>query len=321
MGSSNGNGEVRSGFVSLGSRGLDWTELPLRLFQKGNAKFWNAADIDFSSDAKEFQSLSEDEQDTTVRLATLFMAGEESVTHDIQPFIRAMIAEGSLADEMYLTQFAFEEARHIEGFRRWLDAIGAKRDLHSYLDGNEPYRKIFYDILPKALRILDDDPSPSAQVRAAVVYNQVVEGVLALTGYHSWRRAAEGRGILPGIQELVRLISQDERRHMAWGTYTCRRHIAADDSNWTVVEQTLEELMMPALGVIDVIFNEYEEAGKAIPFDITREELTGFATTQFSRRLEVIEAARGCKVSEILGAEEEILEEELEREDLNRTPV
>ena len=45
-----------------------------------------------------------------------FIAGEEGVTEDIQPFMGAMRAEGRLGDEMYLTQFAFEEAKHVQVF-------------------------------------------------------------------------------------------------------------------------------------------------------------------------------------------------------------
>ena len=173
-----------------------------------------------------------------------------------------MGAEGRLEDEMYLTQFAFEEAKHLEAFRRWLDAIGATGDLHSWVDENSGYKEIFYDLLPESMQRLETDPSPAAQVRAAVVYNQVVEGVLALTGYHSWRRATEKRNIMPGIQQVVTNIARDERRHMAWGTFTCRRHIAGDDSNWQVVQDTLDQLLGPALSIIDVTFDEYRGAGR-----------------------------------------------------------
>ena len=36
----------RDGFHSLRGGGLNWDSLPLKLFAKGNAKFWNPADID-----------------------------------------------------------------------------------------------------------------------------------------------------------------------------------------------------------------------------------------------------------------------------------
>lgn len=303
---------ARSSFATLRSGGLGFTSLPMRLFLKGNRLFWNPADIDFSKDAADWEALSENEREGAAILAASFIAGEESVTQDIQPFMRAMAVEGRLEDEMYLTQFAFEEAKHIESFRRWLDIVGLTDDLHPLVEDNPGYRTIFYEMLPEALRALDTDASPAAQVRAAVVYNQVVEGVLAMTGYYSWERAISERNILPGMKELIGLIGRDERRHMAWGTFTCRRHIAADRSNWDVVQETLNELMAPAMTLIEVNFDVFEQAGKPFPFGISRDELMGIATNHFSRRMEVIEAALNRTVAEVEGGrEEEDLEEEL----------
>ena len=78
------------------------------------------------------------------------------MTEDIQPFMAAMRAEGRLGDEMYLTQFAFEEAKHTQAFRLWLDAVGITDDLHSYLDDIPTYRTIFYEELPDCLNALSD---------------------------------------------------------------------------------------------------------------------------------------------------------------------
>ena len=307
----------RTGFKALNAGGLNFSSLPMRLFQKGNRLFWNPADMNFDRDAEDWASMTTEEREGAAILASSFIAGEESVTQDIQPFMRAMAAEGRLEDEMYLTQFAFEEAKHVEVFRRWLDAVGETGDLHARVADNPGYRQIFYDVLPEALTALETDASPAAQVRAAVVYNQVVEGVLAITGYHVWRRAIESRSILPGMQETVTLIGRDERRHMAWGTFTCRRHIAADDANWGVVQKTLDELMAPAMAIIEHNFGSFEARGMVFPFGIKQDELMSFAMTQFSRRLEVIEAAKQRTVAEVEGSTvEEDLEDELEDADL-----
>jgi len=314
-------GVDRTSYGSIREGGLHFTSLPMRLFQKGNRMFWNPADIDMSREAEDWANLSDDEREMALRLAALFIAGEEAVTKDIQPFMGAMSREGRLEDEMYLTQFAFEEAKHVEAWRRWLDAVGAREDLNSWVDDNEGYRIIFHDILPNSLARLHTDSSPAAQVRAAVVYNQVVEGVLAMTGYHSWRRTAEDQGILPGVVEVVRLIGKDERRHMAWGTYTCRRHVAADPANWEVVQKTLDELLEPALSIIDATYKPYEDTGRDIPFGLAKEELQGYATNQFASRLGVIEAAKGRSLAEIEGVEEEELEDRLEGQDLEAGSV
>ena len=123
---------------SMVAGGLNWDSLPLKLFAGGNAKFWNPADIDFSRDRADWERLSDDERHYATRLCAEFIAGEEAVTEDIQPFMSAMRAEGRLGDEMYLTQFAFEEAKHVQVFRMWLDAVGITDDLHC-LSGRHPH--------------------------------------------------------------------------------------------------------------------------------------------------------------------------------------
>lgn len=204
---------TRTRLGSLVDGGLNWDSLPLKLFAGGNAKFWDPADIDFSQDRRDWQALSDVERDWATRLCAEFIAGEEAVTEDIQPFMTAMRAEGRLGDEMYLTQFAFEEAKHTQVFRLWLDAVGITEDLHHYLDDLPAYRTIFYEELPRSLETLSSDPSPpAAQVRASATYNHVIEGMMALTGYYAWHKICVSRGILPGMQELVRRIGDDERR-------------------------------------------------------------------------------------------------------------
>jgi ribonucleoside-diphosphate reductase beta chain len=287
---------TRTRYGSLAAGGLNWDSLPLKLFAGGNAKFWNPADIDFSRDRADWESLTERERDYATRLCAEFIAGEEAVTKDIQPFMAAMRAEGRLGDEMYLTQFAFEEAKHVSVFRRWLDAVGISGDLHSYLDELPAYRQMFNGELPDSLGALYANPSAAAQVRASVTYNHVVEGMLALTGYYAWHKICVERGILPGMQELVARIGDDERRHMAWGTFTCRRHVAADDANWAVFETRMNELIPLAQRLIEEGFALY---APDIPFGLSEDEFMAYATDKGMRRFGTISSARGRPVEEI----------------------
>ena len=287
---------TRTRYGSLAASGLNWNSLPLKLFAGGNAKFWNPADIDFSCDRADWESLSDRERDYATRLCAEFIAGEEAVTKDIQPFMAAMRAEGRLGDEMYLTQFAFEEAKHTQVFRLWLDAVGISEDLHGYLDKLPAYRQMFNEELPDSLQALLTDPSPAAQVRASVTYNHIVEGMLALTGYYAWHKICVERGILPGMQELVQRIGDDERRHMAWGTFTCRRHVAADDANWAVFETRMNELIPLALHLTEEGFALY---GDDIPFDLSVDEFMQYSTDKGMRRFGTISSARGRPIEEI----------------------
>ena len=287
----------RTGYGSLCPGGLRMDSFPMKLFRKGNKKFWNPEDIDFSADAEHFAAMTDDERTMTASLAGRFMAGEESVTQDIQPFMQAMAAEGRLADEAYLTQFAFEEAKHMEGFRMWFDAVGLTGDLHDYAEYGPAYNVIFAQEQPKAMYALIDDPSPAAQVRASVTYNHIVEGCLALTGYFAWAKVCNSRRILPGMQQLIKRIGDDERRHMAWGTFTCRRHVAADDRNWGVVEDQMGKLMEPALALTNEIYDRFP--GRPTPFGIDQAEMHQYAVEKLSRRMESIAGARGRPPQEI----------------------
>lgn len=304
----------RSGYASLSEGGLNVDSFPLRLFAKGNARHWNPADIDFGQDARDFAAMTDEERWWTSVLAAQFMAGEESVTQDLQPFVAAMAAEGRLADEMYLTQFVFEEAKHTEGFRRWFDAVGLTGDLHEFVEFNEAYTQIFTHDLPESLYALAEDPSPRNQIRASVTYNHIVEGTLALTGYFAWAKVCTSRGILPGMQRLIKHIGDDERRHMAWGTFTCRRHVAADDSLWDAVDERMQELLVPSMGVVTAPFDRLE--GGEPPFAIDIDELAEYAMDKIERRLGAIESARGRPVWEIdADASPETLEERFHAED------
>lgn len=285
----------RQGFASLREGGLNWDAFPLRLFVKGNASFWDPMELDFSRDAEDWAGLDPEQRRSSTFLVAQFVAGEEAVTQDIRPFLRAMELEGRMGDEMYLTQFCFEEAKHIQVFRRWMDTVGLTEDLHPYVADNPYYRRLFYEELPESLHVLESDPSPANQVRASVTYNHVLEGSLALTGYYAWQKVCTKHGILPGMQELVRLIGSDERRHMAWGTFTCRRHVAADDRNWQVVHERMEELLPHAIGMIEWMNDQFDEQ----PYGLDNSEFVAYAANRAQRRLGAIESARGRPLEEI----------------------
>jgi ribonucleoside-diphosphate reductase beta chain len=303
----------RNGYASLGAGGLSQESFPMRLFQKGNGKQWNPGDIDFSQDAADFAAMSDEERRYTLMLAAEFLAGEESVTQDLQPFIAAMAAEGRFADEMYLTQFLYEEAKHTLSFRLWFDAVGLTEDLHQYIEFNDPYIQIFTRELPASLYALEQDTSPRNQIRASVTYNHVIEGCLALTGYYSWQKVCTSRGILPGMQKIIKHIGDDERRHMAWGTFTCRRHVAADDSLWQVVQDRMGELMGLATETVVVGNAAFDNKPN---FGIDPDEMTAYAVDKLTRRLGAIESARGADLLTIdRDASPEALEEKFHAED------
>lgn len=268
---------------------------PMRLYEKAKRLgTWNPGDIDFSQDKDDWEGLNAAEQDLILRLTSMFQAGEEAVTLDLLPLIMVIAREGRLEEELFLTTFLFEEGKHTDFFNRFLTEVaGVDGDLSHYHSPN--YRTIFYEALPQAMDRLRRDDSPAAQVRAAVTYNMVVEGMLAETGYHAYFTALEANNLLPGQRQGIGLLKQDESRHIAYGVFLLSRLMAADGSLWGVIEETMNDLFLPALGVVRDAFSHYDP----MPFGLIEDDFIDYATSQFQKRIERIERARGASLEDV----------------------
>lgn len=276
-------------------QGLQRQSPPMRLFEKAKRfGIWNPSEIDLRQDQQDWQRLNDQEKDLLLRLTALFQAGEEAVTLDLLPLIQVIAREGRIEEEMYLTTFLFEEAKHVDFFRRVLDEVaGVSHDLTHYLTEN--YHTIFSEALPQALQALTIDHSPVAQARAAATYNMIVEGVLAETGYHAFHTVLRRNQIMPGQLQGITYTKQDESRHIAYGLYLLSRLIACDEAVWEVVETTMSELMVAAAGVITDAFSFYDP----IPFNLNEDEFIEYAWSQFQKRYARLEQARGQSLETI----------------------
>ncbi len=285
-------------FQSTSETGIDHDLLPMRLWHKAKKLgTWDPRDIDFTQDRQDWLALSELEREVLLHLSAEFMGGEESVALDLLPLIGAIARNGRLEEEMYLTSFLFEEAKHVEVFRRFFDEVCQdKSDLTRFHGPN--YEQIFHHELPTAMNALNSDDSPVALARASVTYNMIVEGTLAETGYHAYNKVLVENGIMPGMQQVTHNLNLDESRHIAFGVYLLSRLTAEfGDDVWEAIEAQMNHMLPLALGMIDETLSHYDE----LPFGITLEEFLGYATTQFQKRYERIEKARTQNVSEILG--------------------
>ncbi len=277
----------------------------MRLYEKAKKLgVWNPSELDFSLDRIHWQALEAHEQDLLLRLTAMFQAGEEAVTLDLLPLIAAIASEGRLEEEMFLTTFLFEEAKHVDFFSRFLtEVVGSDHDLGSY--HTENYRLIFYEALPETLQRLRYDPSPLAQLNASLTYNMIVEGMLAETGYHTYLTVLEERDIMPGQREGIRLLKQDESRHIAYGIFLLSRLLVENDDLWPVLETTMNELLLPAIGVIGDAFAQYDP----IPFGLVESDFIDFALLQYQKRVDRLEKARGSTLEEIYRVTRQIVEE------------
>lgn len=295
------------------TRGLDRNLLPMRLYEKAKRLgIWNPSEMDFSKDKADWSKLKDDEKDLILRLLAMFVAGEEAVTLDLLPMIRVIAREGRIEEEMFLTSFLFEEAKHTDFFHRFINEVAVEPSplgrgqgeggLSHYHTSN--YRAIFYDALPAALSALEVDPSPSAQIRASVTYNMIVEGVLAETGYHAFFSMLERNDLMPGLRRGISLLKQDESRHIAYGVYLLSRLVAEYPDAWDALDAQMNLLLPPAIGVIGDAFACYD----VVPFGLVEDDFVDYAMSQFTKRFERLEKARGVTLEEVNRVAKEIEE-------------
>lgn len=265
---------------------LDFESLPLKEIRKGRELCWDPHAIDLTQDAKDWSTLSDVEKELLLSQVFGFLVGERAVTHDLAPLQQALRLERShMEEEMYLTQQLSEEATHVEFFQRWLYEA-----LPGELGKDVPYprgerSKILSQNLPEAMNALHDDPSPKAQMRAVVVYHQIVEGVLAELGYQIFYDSLQDRGIFPGLLEGVRHIQIDESRHIAFGTYLAQRLIRDFPELKDFFVEEMERQLPDTLRSAEALFEFYEEP---VPFGLDRKKLVDLGKELYRRRVKAV---------------------------------
>jgi ribonucleoside-diphosphate reductase beta chain len=311
----------RSGYMTISSRGLDFNSIPMRLFQKAKKLgTWDPWDIDLSRDQADWAALAEHRRDGLISLSTLFQAGEEAVTLDILPLVIWVARQGRLEDEIYLTSFLWEEAKHTEFFRRWLSTVATvDYDLHEYL--SSPYRQIFFEELPTTMSRLLYDDSREALARALVTYNIIVEGVLAETGYYSYSRARARDQSMPGLAQGIQLIARDESRHIRFGIYMLQLLVSEDPNVWDTIQARMQELLPLAIGVAIGNRQRFEEKYGPDALVIPPGEIETYAQTQFERRMRALERARRQSPAELTQEVAEEIEQEEQAASHSQTAI
>lgn len=294
---------MRESVITTSARGLRTDVLPYRLYRKAKRLgIWNPEDIDFSQDQKDWAEMTPEGKHRLLRLLSMFQAGEEAVTLDLLPLIMTVAKEGRLEEEMFLTTFLFEESKHTEFFRLFLNAVGAREDLSHF--HSEPYRKVFYELLPEAMGRLVTDTSPQAIADASVIYNMFVEGVLAETGYWSFYQSLAKFGKMPGLMQGIEYLKKDESRHIAYGTFLLQRLIAEDPSLYDYIVQKLTELAPYAMAINEI---GTADSDPSDPMYVRPDEVMAFTAKQLSLRMEKLARAKDKTIEELYQTSEDAL--------------
>jgi ribonucleoside-diphosphate reductase beta chain len=262
-----------------------------QLYELWERQQWLTQELDFTQDREDWHGFPEDERFQRMYGLSSFFIGEQKVTDELGPMLRAAPTEEM---RIFLSTQIADEARHVRFFDRFYAEVGvldsatlAERLQETSAHLNPAFHTLFDDMLGSRVKRLAGDPTDlEALVEAITLYHMVIEGMLALTGQHFIIDFNEREGTLPGFVHGFNLVARDEHRHVAFGARFLRDVVAEQPELKRAIQRTLEE----ALPVTDKVLSppwvdntdEYEFFG--VDINETRE----FAAQALTRRLKVI---------------------------------
>ena len=261
---------------------------PQQLYELWERQNWQSQTIDFTQDKLDWAGLEDSLRRNLSWNLSSFFIGEERVTTQ---FSGLVMAYESQSEEAFLTTQQVDEARHAQHFNRFYEQVlGMNGSFEDHLtqarrDLNPAFIEMFDGVLVDwGQRLIDNPRDIAAKVDFVVLYHMIIEGTLALTGQWFLTDYMERHEILPGWVEGFRRISQDEHRHVAYGTWFLREKAEDPDLRQQMIER-LAELIPLATAVL--VPPGADPESYAI-LDYTMEETNAFAFNSLRRRLKVI---------------------------------
>ena len=199
---------------------------PQQLYELWERQNWQSHTIDLTQDQRDWEQMDADLRSRLAWNLSSFFIGEERVTTQFSGLVMAYESQG---EEAFLATQQVDEARHAQHFNRFyeqvlgIDGTFEDRLEQARADLNPAFIEMFDGVLVDWGRRLVESPRDiEAKVDFVTLYHMIIEGTLALTGQWFLTDYMERKQILPGWVEGFKLISQDEHRHVAYGTWFLR---------------------------------------------------------------------------------------------------
>ena len=208
-------------------------------------------------------------------------------------FSGLVVAYDDQSEEAFLTTQQVDEARHAQHFNRFYEQV--LRYDGTFEERLDDVPRAPQRGLPPALRRAPRRGVPAAhrhprdveaKVDFVTTYHMVIEGTLALTGQYFITDCCEDEGLLPGFLEGFRRISQDEHRHVAYGTW----YLQQKASDPALARRIQDKLMRAAPGRRRRAASRpaTRSARTTSTSGYSSEDMNEFAFTALTRRLKVI---------------------------------
>jgi ribonucleoside-diphosphate reductase beta chain len=271
---------------------------PQQLYELWERQNWQSHTIDLTQDRHDWETMDDDLRGRLAWNLSSFFVGEERVTTQFSGLVMAYESQG---EEAFLTTQQVDEARHAQHFNRFYEHVlgidGSVEDRLARARGdlNDAFIEMFDGVLVDwGQRLIDNPRDIEAKVDFVTLYHMIIEGTLALTGQWFLTEYMERNGILPGWVEGFKLISQDEHRHVAYGTWFLREKAGDPALKQRMVEALARLIPLAAA----VLVPTGADPNNYSILDYSMEETNTFAFNALNRRLKVI----GIDVASLAGA-------------------
>ena len=262
---------------------------PQQLYELWERQNWQSHTIDFTQDRRDWEAMDDDLRRRLAWNLSSFFIGEERVTTQ---FSGLVMAYESQSEEAFLTTQQVDEARHAQHFNRFYEQVlGHRRHVRgSHAPGPRgPQPGVHRDVRRGARRL---GPAPGGEparhrgqgrLRDALPHDHRGHARADRPVVPDRLHGTQARSC-PGWVEGFKLISQDEHRHVAYGTWFLREK-ASDPALRQRIAARIAELIPLAAAVL---VPTGEDPDDYAILDYSMEETNTFAFNALNRRLKVI---------------------------------
>jgi ribonucleoside-diphosphate reductase beta chain len=263
---------------------------PQTLYRHWEDEQWSPFAIDLSADAAQWAGMDGEDRSLVMWALSSLMVAEERITTKFSGLVGAY---GSEEEATFLATQQVDEARHMQFYARFQDAVVAAPELiathvqRARAEVSDAFRQIFDEQLVEAHRRLVADPaSLAAKVRFVTLYHLVLEATLGLTSFKFTTDHLSREGLLPGFVEGYSKIHHDETRHIGYGIWFLRETVREHGEMAEAVRETLREVLPSVAASLSP-----PDTGSSGDFDAigaSAEEIRAFALDGLKRRLDII---------------------------------
>ncbi|MCY4483999.1 MAG: hypothetical protein OXC12_14075 [Spirochaetaceae bacterium] len=219
----------------------------LRLYEKYLKQRWDVTELDFATDARDWnERMSAEERETFLKMASGFHHGERQVTVCLGPLLMGIPEDYKI----FLASHLEDEARHTIFFDRFYrEVVGMPGDtIMDLLDESYPFVGDGFVGPFGLLAYLTDDlrRNPYDQhllMQYAVTYMLWIEGVLALSSMKVTLGFARDRRVLPAYYAGFTATCRDEARHVQAGLRFIRELLNDDPGLVRDLHETMRTLL------------------------------------------------------------------------------